>query len=203
HVLCLAFTLGFESSAEAVRDWSITIARFGKPSQRRDKRGQIMEPTIPENVRYGLNNRPARKSKRAKKATGLQDGNGAANLGEESGATEAQEGEATEAQEGEATEAQEGEATEAQEGEATEAQEGEATEAQEGEATEAQEEIGSALAGAQAGQSSEIASARPYSEIAWPELLPTDDTGPFCGCGRGNNPSTGMIRCSRRTCPHN
>ncbi|KAF4720954.1 hypothetical protein FOZ62_023407 [Perkinsus olseni] len=49
HVLCIAFTLGFERSPEAVRDWSTAMTRFGQPQQKRDKRGQLTEPVIPDN----------------------------------------------------------------------------------------------------------------------------------------------------------
>ncbi|KAF4705226.1 hypothetical protein FOZ62_015392, partial [Perkinsus olseni] len=54
HVICIAYSMGLETSAEAIRDWAAVTTSFRPPHQKRDARGLIQEPSVPSTVRYGL-----------------------------------------------------------------------------------------------------------------------------------------------------
>ncbi|KAF4649442.1 hypothetical protein FOL47_002081, partial [Perkinsus chesapeaki] len=175
HVVCIGFSMGFEAEEGAMRDWATALARFSRPEQRKNKKGVISDQTVPDNVRYGLG--VATRPKRLQKSAGVP---ASAHSNDGSLSPQSQDDNPSYPHD-------------------TMDPAGVEVNSSPRKSTDGEGEQG--LENVETRQDPHPP-VLIFDEIVWPPLLPTDQTGPFCGCQRGNNEAVGMIKCSRLRCPH-
>lgn len=64
HVVCIAYSMGLDSTPQALRDWATVTTFFNPPRQKRDGGGLIQEPSIPTTARYGIEKTTRNKRRR-------------------------------------------------------------------------------------------------------------------------------------------